>query len=170
MSQNPNFFRNPSNLLKISPDIRDIFKNLSLKSEYPLNRGSLNRGFLTLEKPEKIRDQTVLSLKCGYPLNRGATKVGFHGIVFESVEHWCLDHNRPKTGQKWAIMAKICISANQFIIKQIFSSSLTFFGLFVENKARYTATPVACRWVGAVIEVTKSFGQEQWRQKPQKKK
>ena len=58
-------------------------------------------------------------------------------------------------------MAKICISANQFIIKQIFSSSLTFFGLFVENKARYKATPVACRWVGAVIEVTKSFGQEQ---------
>ena len=81
------FFLNLSNLPKISPDIRDIFKNLSLKSKYPLNRGSLNRGFLTLEKPEKFWDQTVLSLKCGYPLNRGATKVGFHGIVFESVEH-----------------------------------------------------------------------------------
>ena len=51
---------------------------MSLKSEYPLNRGYLYRGFLTLEKPEKLRDQTVLSLKCGYPLNRGATKVGFH--------------------------------------------------------------------------------------------
>ena len=81
------FFPKSVKLPKISLDIRDIFKNLSLKSEYPLNRGSLNRGFLTLEKPEKIRDQTVLSLKCGYPLNRGATKVGFHGIVFESVEH-----------------------------------------------------------------------------------
>ena len=45
-----------------------------------LNRGSLNGGFSTLEKPEKIWDQTVLSLKCGYPLNRGATKVGFHCI------------------------------------------------------------------------------------------
>ena len=51
---------------------------MSLKSEYPLDRGSLNRGFLTLDKPEKIRDQPVLSLKYGYPLNRGATKVGFH--------------------------------------------------------------------------------------------
>ena len=47
------FFQNPSNLPKISPDMRDIFKNLSLKSKYPLNRGSLNRGFLTLKKPEK---------------------------------------------------------------------------------------------------------------------
>ena len=55
-------------------------KNLSLKSDYPLNGGSLKRVFLTLEKPGKIRDQTRLSLKCGYPLNRGATKVGFHCI------------------------------------------------------------------------------------------
>ena len=78
LCQKPNFFQNPSNLPKISPDIRDIFKNLSLKSKYPLDRGSLNRGFLILEKPEKIQGQTVLSLKCGYPLNRGATKVGFH--------------------------------------------------------------------------------------------
>ena len=51
LSQNTKFFQNPLNLPKISPDIRDIFKNLSLKSEYPLDRGSLNRGFLTLEKP-----------------------------------------------------------------------------------------------------------------------
>ena len=29
------------------------------------------------------------------------------------------------------------------------------------NKANYTATPVACGWAGAVIEVTRSFGQEQ---------
>ena len=75
-----NFLKFHQIYLKISPDIRDIFKNLSLKSDYPLNRSSLNRGFLTLEKPEKIWDQTVLSLKCGYPLNRGATKVGFHCI------------------------------------------------------------------------------------------
>ena len=44
-------------------------------------RGSLNEGFITLEKPEKIWDQIVLSLKCGYPLKRGATKVGFHCIL-----------------------------------------------------------------------------------------
>ena len=75
---------NPSDLPKISPDIRDIFKNLSLKSEYPLNRGSLNRGFLTLKKPEKNRDKTMLSLKCGYPLNRGATWVRFHCTFFIS--------------------------------------------------------------------------------------
>ena len=30
-----------------------------------------------------------------------------------------------------------------------------------KNKAGYTATPVACRWAGAVTEVTRSFGQEQ---------
>ena len=58
--------------------MRDFFQNFSLKSKYPLDRGSLNRGFLIVEKPEKIWDQTVLSPKCGYPLNRGATKVGFH--------------------------------------------------------------------------------------------
>ena len=29
------------------------------------------------------------------------------------------------------------------------------------NKAGYTATPVACGWAGAVIEVNASFGQEQ---------
>ena len=31
----------------------------------------------------------------------------------------------------------------------------------VFNKAGYTATPVACGWAGAVIEVTRLFGQEQ---------
>ena len=30
-----------------------------------------------------------------------------------------------------------------------------------KNKAGYTATPVACGWAGASIEVTRSFGQEQ---------
>ena len=30
-----------------------------------------------------------------------------------------------------------------------------------KNKAGYTATPVACGWAGAIIEVTPSFGQEQ---------
>ena len=29
------------------------------------------------------------------------------------------------------------------------------------NKAGYTATPVACGWAGAVIELTEAFGQEQ---------
>ena len=28
------------------------------------------------------------------------------------------------------------------------------------NKAGYTATPVACGWAGAIIEITPSFGQE----------
>ena len=30
-----------------------------------------------------------------------------------------------------------------------------------ENKAGYTATPVACGWAGAIIEVSGAFGQEQ---------
>ena len=29
------------------------------------------------------------------------------------------------------------------------------------NKAGYTATPVACGWAGATIEVSGAFGQEQ---------
>ena len=41
---------------------------------------------------------------------------------------------------------------------------------FCNNKAGYTATPVACGWAGAVFEVTWSLGQEQWGQRPQKKK
>ena len=36
------------------------------------------------------------------------------------------------------------------------------------NKVGYTASPVACGWAGAVFEVTWSFGQEQWGQRPQK--
>ena len=38
------------------------------------------------------------------------------------------------------------------------------------NKAGYTATPVACGWAGAVVEVTRSFGQERLGQKSQKHK
>ena len=34
------------------------------------------------------------------------------------------------------------------------------------NKAGYTATPVACGWAGAIMEVTRSFGREQQCQKP----
>ena len=29
-----------------------------------------------------------------------------------------------------------------------------------KNKAGYTAIPVTCGWAGAVIELTKAFGQE----------
>ena len=29
------------------------------------------------------------------------------------------------------------------------------------NKARYTATPVACGWARAIVEVSGTFGQEQ---------
>ena len=29
------------------------------------------------------------------------------------------------------------------------------------NKAGYTATPVACGWAGAIIEISGAFGQEQ---------
>ena len=36
-----------------------------------------------------------------------------------------------------------------------------FIGHLLWNKAGYTATPVACGWAGAVMEVTRSFGQEQ---------
>ena len=39
---------------------------------------------------------------------------------------------------------------------------LTYSCVQQKNKAGYTATPVACRWAGAVLEkVTRAFGQEQ---------
>ena len=45
----------------------------------------------------------------------------------------------------------------------------TFFSsLYVTNKAGYTASPVACGWAGPIFEVTSSFGQVQWGQRPQK--
>ena len=36
---------------------------------------------------------------------------------------------------------------------------------FIQNKAGYTATEVACGWAGAIFEVTRPFGQEQWGQR-----
>ena len=33
---------------------------------------------------------------------------------------------------------------------------------FFRNKAGYTALPVICEWAGAMFEVTRSFGQEQY--------
>ena len=35
-----------------------------------------------------------------------------------------------------------------------------------KNKAGYTATPVACGWAGAILEVSGTFGQEQQGQNP----
>ena len=34
------------------------------------------------------------------------------------------------------------------------------------NKAGYTATPVACGWAGAIVEVSEALGQAQYGQKP----
>ena len=31
----------------------------------------------------------------------------------------------------------------------------------LKNKAGYTATPVACKWAGAIFEVTRPIGREQ---------
>ena len=38
------------------------------------------------------------------------------------------------------------------------------------NKVEYTATLVACRWTGAVLEVTRASGQEPFAQKAQKRR
>ena len=41
--------------------------------------------------------------------------------------------------------------------------------MIIKNKAKYTASSVACGWAGAVLEkVTRAFGQEQQAQKVQK--
>ena len=36
---------------------------------------------------------------------------------------------------------------------------------FNYNKAGYTSTPVACRWAGAIFELTRAFGQEKYSQR-----
>ena len=33
------------------------------------------------------------------------------------------------------------------------------------DKAGYTAIPVACGWAGAIVELTRAFGQEQYGQR-----
>ena len=40
-------------------------------------------------------------------------------------------------------------------------SRMTIFSVILLDKAGYTATPVVCGWAGAVIEYTRSCGQEQ---------
>ena len=40
---------------------------------------------------------------------------------------------------------------------------------WTENKAGYTATPVACGWAGAIFEISGAFGQERYSQKPHKR-
>ena len=45
---------------------------------------------------------------------------------------------------------------------QFISNCAVTLGGILPNKAGYTATLVACRWAGAVMEkVTEAFGQEQ---------
>ena len=39
--------------------------------------------------------------------------------------------------------------------------TIRIFSKVKENKGGYTATPVACRWAGAMFEVIRPFGEEQ---------
>ena len=50
-----------------------------------------------------------------------------------------------------------------YVLVKIFSCASTMVSEL--NKAGYTATEVACGWAGAIFEVTRPFGQEQWGQK-----
>ena len=56
------------------------------------------------------------------------------------------------------------------ILRQTKGHTLLWRSEDASNEAGYTAAPVACGWVGAVFEVTSSFGQEKCGQKPQKAK
>ena len=49
---------------------------------------------------------------------------------------------------------------NSYIITIIIDTDGFLFAIH-RNKAGYTATEVACRWAGAIFEVTRPFGQEQ---------
>ena len=57
-----------------------------------------------------------------------------------------------KTKKRFSVLSK-----NNLNLKTRFHLVLTF----NRNKARYTATEVACEWAGAIFEVTGPFGQGQ---------
>ena len=70
----------------------------------------------------------------------------------------------------FSLISQVCVhSAHHGIVPVSFYTHLRWRHVgtrFVEvktweNKARYTTTEVACGWVGAIFEVTRSFGQEQ---------
>ena len=61
-------------------------------------------------------------------------------------------------------------SATWQLVKSASLVGYFFSPSFLENKAKYTATLVACGWAGAVLEkVTRASGQEQYAQKAQKR-
>ena len=70
------------------------------------------------------------------------------------------EHEATKPLQKWILDAR---ESFRDIIKdpQDFTAGELWNTRWMQNKAGYTATLVACGWAGAIIEVTRSFGQEQ---------
>ena len=71
---------------------------------------------------------------------------------------WDLTWNAWNMIQEWT-----CLSLNLCFRQQSIVPTCAMF----LNKAGYTATPVACGWAGAILEVTWSYGQEPLGQKPQ---
>ena len=68
-------------------------------------------------------------------------------------ELYCLEHGIQPNGQV-CLDQKYLISGFHFLVKcQILGCT--------QNKAGYTATPVACGWAGAIFKVIRPFGQEQ---------
>ena len=72
----------------------------------------------------------------------------------------------------------ICYNKNHLLLSSNFSPFKTFFfsinwrsqkSAKNRNKAGYTATSVACRWAGAIFEVSGAFGQERYSQKTHKR-
>ena len=86
--------------------------------------------------------------------------------------HKSVTINGARGVQKLSMMSMVLVMSMVPMMFMVFVMSMTD-GLMVEflmmmpggkiseNKAGYTATPVACGWAGALIEVTPSFGQEQ---------
>ena len=82
-----------------------------------------------------------------------------------SWNHVCFDHYIVNYRSIWKTKPIMCDVRNDtfpsssilsFLSKKWNNSSL--------NKAGYTATEVACGWARAILEVTRSFRQEQWGQ------
>ena len=58
-------------------------------------------------------------------------------------------------------MAPLFASLGFFVVRARLTRLKIEIAPMKKNKAGYTATEVACGWVGAIFEVTGPFGQEQ---------
>ena len=102
-----------------------------------------------------------------------------HARTEKTLSTWCFTIVKHKKGKDYLPMLTACfMTLPDYINKKcLVASGIVGYNLWPsnhhvrfsftsrrwkKNKAGYTATEVACRWAGAIFEVIRPFGQEQW--------